>query len=248
MESQSEDDEFNINTCSNEESIINRMLNDKKYIRVRIKTMTVIGNLQITNAYISKYLLSRLQIRDSSVVSSLIDLSGNVSGSRRKGGRNKSTVDKIKSLLAHCGSPSQQIFKIKVILKDPIYSEQSDQVDDINTEQDSPTIIDILNKIDKRNKAIVNGDVNTRRRVKSRPRLISKSSSECTVDQETFSFSVDGKTRLSDSSARLAKCRASNKIVESVLNIGTHKKQALALQCTLPHHRLFKQAYTCGYF
>ena len=77
--------------------------------------------------------------------------------------------------------------------------------------------------------------------------MISKSSSDNAVDQGTFSFSVDGKTRLSDSTAWTAKSRASNKIIESVLNISTHKKQALALQCALFHHRLFKQASTCGY-
>ena len=134
MESQSEDDEFNINTCSNEESIINRMLNDKKYIRVRIKTMTVIGNLQITNAYISKYLLSRLQIRDSSVVSSSTGSSGKITDGRRKGERNKITVDKIEKRLTDCSSPTQQILTIKATLKDPIFSEQGVQVDIINTE------------------------------------------------------------------------------------------------------------------
>ena len=116
-------------------------------------------------------------------------------------------------------------------MKDPIYSEQSDQVGVINTKQNSPKIIDIINKIDKRNKKIVSSDVNTRRRVKARRRLISNSSSDNTVDQEAFAFSVDGKTRISDSSARSAKCRASNKIIESSLNTGTHKNQALASQC-----------------
>ena len=81
-------------------------------------------------------------------------------------------------------------------MKDPICSEQSDQVDIISTEQDSPTIIDILNKRDKRNKEIVSSDVNTRRRVKTRRRLISKSSSEYTIHRDAFSFSVDSKTRL----------------------------------------------------
>ena len=36
MENQSED-EFDINACSDDESIIDRMLNDKKDIRVRFK-------------------------------------------------------------------------------------------------------------------------------------------------------------------------------------------------------------------
>ena len=52
-----------------------------------------------------------------------------------------------------------------------------DQVDITNIDQDSPTIIDILNKLDKRNKVVVSNDVNTRQRVKARRRLISKSSS-----------------------------------------------------------------------
>ena len=148
--------------------------------------MTVIENLRLTIADIPECSLLRLPIRDSSVVSSLTSSSGNVSGGRRKGGRNKSTVDNIKSLFTDCGIPSQQLLTIKSILKNPIYSEQSDQVDFINTEQDSSTITDILNKIDKRNKEIVSSVVNTRRRVKARQRLISKSSSECIVDQEHF--------------------------------------------------------------
>ena len=109
-------------------------------------------------------------------------------------------------------------------MKDPIYSEQSDQIDIMNTEQDSPIIIYILNKIDKRNEEIVTSDVNTRRRVKARRRLISKSISKCSIDQEAFAFSVDVKTRLSDSAARSAKSRVSNKIIASVLNIGTKKR------------------------
>ena len=78
--------------------------------------------------------------------------------------------------------------------------------------------------------------------------MISKSSSECTIDQEAFSFTDDGKTRLPESTARSAKSRASNKIIESVLNIGSHKKQSLALHCALSHNRLFRQATDCDYF
>ena len=89
--------------------------------------MTVIENLQVTNADISESLWSRFQIRDSSIVSSLTDSSGKVSGDRRKGGSKKITVDKIKSLLTNWGSPSQRILTIKSILKVLIYSEQSDQ-------------------------------------------------------------------------------------------------------------------------
>ena len=107
MKSQNEDDEFDINICSDDESIIDIMLYDKKDIRVRIKTMTVIENLPLIIADIPECLLSCLLIRDSSVVSSSTGLNGKVSGGRCKGGQNKLTVDKIKNLLTDCGSPPQ---------------------------------------------------------------------------------------------------------------------------------------------
>ena len=83
----------------------------------------------------------------------------------------------MKILLTNYSSPSQQLLTIKVLLKDPIYGEESEQVDN----NESPTISDILNKIDKRNKEIVSSDINTRRRVRARRRLILKSSSECSL-------------------------------------------------------------------
>ena len=80
MESQSGDDGydvFDINACSDDESILGRMLDDKKDIRVKGKTMTVIENLPVTNAEFSECLLSRIPIRDRSVLSSLTASSGN---------------------------------------------------------------------------------------------------------------------------------------------------------------------------
>ena len=212
MESQSlddGDDDFDIDACSDDESILDRMLDDKKYIRVRIRIMIIIENLPVTNAEFSEFLLSRLPIRDSSVLSSLTGSSGKVSSGRRKGSRINPIVDRMKILLTHCGSPSQQLLTIKALLKDLIYGEQSEQVDN----NESPTIADILNKIDTRNLEIVSCDINTRRRVRARRRLISKSSSECSIDQETFSFTDDGKTRVPESTARFTKSRASNKII-----------------------------------
>ena len=166
------------NACSDDESILDRMLDDKKDIRVRIRTMTIIENLPVTNAEFSECLLSRLLIRNSSDLSSLTGSSGKISSGRRKGSRNNSIVDRMKILLTDCGSPSQQLLTIKVLLKDPIYGEQCEQADN----KESPIIADILNKIDKRNDEIVSSDINTRRRVRARRRLISKFSSECSVD------------------------------------------------------------------
>ena len=136
------DDDFDINACSDDESILDRMLDDKTDICVRIKTMTVIENLPVTNAEFSECLLSRIPIRDSSVLSSLTGSSGKVSSGRRKGSRNNWIVDRMKILLNDCGNPSQQLLTIKALLKDPIYGEQCVQVDN----NESPTIADIFKK------------------------------------------------------------------------------------------------------
>ena len=40
---------------------------------------------------------------------------------------------------------------------------------------------------------MVNSDVNATWRIRARRRLISKSSSECSIDQNAYSYSVDGK-------------------------------------------------------
>ena len=91
--------------------------------------MTVIEKLLVTNVDIPEFLLSRLPIRDNSVVSSLIGSSGKVYGGRCKGGRKKATVDKIKSLLTDCGSPSQQLlltlilkYNISILETEEVYS------------------------------------------------------------------------------------------------------------------------------
>ena len=85
--------------------------------------MTVIKNLPVTNTEFSEFSLSRISIRDSSVLSLLTSSSGKVSSGRRKGSRNNSIVDRMKILLTDCGSPSQQLLSIKALLKDPIYGE-----------------------------------------------------------------------------------------------------------------------------
>ena len=209
--------------------------------------MTVIENLPVTNADIPEFLLSCLPIRDSSVVCLVTGLSGKVSGGRRKGGSKKLTVDKIKSLLTNLGSPSQRILTIKLILKDLIYSEQSDQVDIINTKQDSPTIIDIIKKIDKRNKEIVSSDVNTRRRVKldedwsrnlvQKILLIKKHFHLVLMVRQEFIILLVDQPNVEPAT-----------ILLNLLWILVLTKQALTLQCVLSHHCLFKQVSACGYF
>ena len=78
MESQSlddEDDDFDIGACSDDESILDRMLDDKKDIRVRIRKMTIIKNLPVTNAEFSECF----------ILSSLTGSSGKEHNGRRKG-------------------------------------------------------------------------------------------------------------------------------------------------------------------
>ena len=72
--------------------------------------MTIIETLTVTNAEFSECLLSRLPVRDSFVLSSL-------TGSSGKGSWKNSIVDRIKILLNDCGSPSQQLLTIKIIVE-----------------------------------------------------------------------------------------------------------------------------------
>ena len=77
--------------------------------------------------------------------------------------------------------------------------------------------------------------------------MISKSSSECTFDQDTFSFSVDGKTKKLILLLERQNLEPATKLL-NLFWILVLTKKTLALQCTLSHHRLYKQESTCGYF
>ena len=76
-------DEFDV---SDEDSIIDRIIFERNYIRARVNTIEIIDNLPIINADLSNNLLSRLPFRDNFVVISLTGLSGRIAG-RRNGGR-----------------------------------------------------------------------------------------------------------------------------------------------------------------
>ena len=45
-----------------------------------------------------------------------------------------------------------------------------------------------------------------------------------------------------------SKSRATNSIIDSVLNVGSHKQQVLALNDALKHPKIIDQATDCGYF
>ena len=167
---------------SDDDNIIDRLFFKINHARVRVNTMVSIDNLPITNENLLHNLLSRLPIRDDSIVSSLTGSSGKVVV-RRKGGRKKSTKDKIKNSLNYYGSPSQKILTIKAVLKDLIFSAESNHIDVVNIEKELPTIVNLLSKIKNRNNDIETSDINTRRRVKTRRRLISNTDSDYSVDQ-----------------------------------------------------------------
>ena len=67
MTSYQDEDDFDI---SNEDSIIDRIIFERNDIRVRVNTMSIIENLPITRAELPNRLLSRLPVRDNSVVPS----------------------------------------------------------------------------------------------------------------------------------------------------------------------------------
>ena len=92
-------DEDDFDVFDDNDNIIDRLNCERNQVRFRVNSIAVINNLPITN-------VDRLPIRDNSVVSPLTSSSSKVAG-RRKGGRNKSAIDKIKHLLNDCGSPSQ---------------------------------------------------------------------------------------------------------------------------------------------
>ena len=96
---------------------------------------------------------------------------------------------------------------IKAVLKDPIFSTESDDVDLVDIERESSTIVDLISEINNRNNDLETSDVNTRRRVKARRRLISKAGSDCFIDQDV-SFNNDGKKKIIEIAARQAKSRA----------------------------------------
>ena len=107
------------------------MIYERNDGRVRVNTRAIIKSLTIKHADLPDNLLSRFPIRNNSIVSSLICLSGMVTG-RGKGGRNKSTIDKIKNLLKDYSSSSQQKIVVKAVLKDPIFSTETGHAGVVN--------------------------------------------------------------------------------------------------------------------
>ena len=74
---------------------------------------------------------------------------------------------------------------------------------------------------------------------RTRRTLISKADKYGKIDTNVFCKSNKGLK---------SKSRATNSIIDSILNIGSHKQQCLALNDALKHPKLIDQADDCGYF
>ena len=74
----------------------------------------------------------------------------------------------MKILLTDCGSTSQQILTIKVVLKNLVFSAENDHNDVITMKKYSPIIVDLLSKINNINNVNVTSDIFARRRIKAR--------------------------------------------------------------------------------
>ena len=74
---------------------------------------------------------------------------------------------------------------------------------------------------------------------RSRLTLLSKAGKYGKIHNNAFCKSDKG---------RKSKSRATNSIIDSVLNVGSHKQQVSALNDALKHPKLIDQATDCGYF
>ena len=99
-------------------------------------------------------------------------------------------------------------------------------VNTANTLNQSPLLFDLMTQF-KRSGS------------RSRRTLISKAGVYGKIDNNVFCKSDKG---------RKLKSRAINSIIYSVLNVGSHKQQVLALNDASKHPKLIDQADDCGYF
>ena len=74
-----------------------------------------------------------------------------------------------------------------------------------------------------------------------------KTGSNCSNDQHAFSYGNASTKQFTVTTAKQAKIRASNDIIESILKLVTRKK-SLALHCVLANPHLIKEASDCSYF
>lgn len=103
-------------------------------------SLILLLNLSSVNTNITNSLLSRLLIREYSVVSSLIDSSKNDDGTP-EGKINRSMIDKSKDSLVDYGIPNQKLSTIKSMSNNPIFKSKVNQAIEISIDNKSHTIV-----------------------------------------------------------------------------------------------------------
>ena len=193
------------------------------------------GNIhKKTQVDISSSVLARLnKVSNSSPLTSSINRRGRNKIDKRKSGvKHRSKVHRIVDELLNCGSPNQKLLTLKEVLQNPdprltnelISSSTSNSSS--NTLNHSPLLFYLMKKFKTST-------------CQSWSTLISKAGIYGEVDHNEFHKSSKGIK---------SKSRATNIIIESVLNMGSYKQQCLVLNDVLAHFKLIYQAADCSYF
>ena len=139
--------------------------------------------------------------------------------------------------MVNCGSPNQQLLTLKEVLWNPDLRQTNELISssttnsyssskNSNTSNHSPLLFDLMKQFK------TSGS-------QSRCTLISKAGKYGRIDNIAFCKSDKG---------RKSNSRDTNSIINSVLNIDSHKQHFLALHDALKHPKLIDQAADCGYF
>ena len=158
----------------------------------------------------------------SSLTSSISMISRSKSSGRKAGVKNRSKVQRIVDELVNCGSPNQQLKTLKKVLRNPDLRQTNKLISSLTTNSSCSS-----NTSNTLNHYYLLFDLMTQfKRSESRSRriLISKAGVYGKIDNNAFFKSGKG---------RKLKSRATNSTIDSVLNIGPHKQQVVALNDAL---------------
>ena len=158
-----------------------------------------------------------IKVSDSSSFSSSISMRGrSKSGGRKPEVKNRTKVQRIVDEWVNCGSPNQQLLTLKEVMRNPDLRQTNEFISSsisnssYNTLNYSPFLFDLVKKFK------TSGS-------RARRTLISKVGKYGKIDTNEFCKNNKG---------RKSKSRATNSIIDSVLNVGSHKQQVLALNDT----------------
>ena len=191
------------------------------------------GNIHRTiQVNINSSVVSRLSmVSDSSSFTSLFFWrSRSKTGGRKPGIKNRSNVQRIMNELVNCGSPNQQFLTLKEVLRN-LDLRQINKLISLSTSNSSSNTLNVFPLLFDFMKQFKTSTCQLWRTIISKEGIYSK------VYLDVFCKSSKGMK---------SKSCAKNSIIESVLNVGPHKQQFLALHDTLAHPNLMNQAVDCG--